>query len=181
LATNLAHVTQVQWSSNDTLLVIGSDGRGRGGVYEFRLTGERRVIAEEAGADPRTFDVALMGIEVVVKRREVLLSGPSRTSAASPDGRNFAFVEEDQIVVLDRHEQSQRWVPFSGVTGLDWQSELVAARGAELWSVPLNGHPPSKIAMPGNILPGFALHPDGKRIALTAGGESTEIWRVDLP
>jgi hypothetical protein len=34
--------------------------------------------------------------------------------------------------------------------------------------------------MPGNRAAGFSLHPDGKRVALTAGRSQSEIWSLSL-
>lgn len=188
LDTGLAHATMVRWSSNETLLVAGSDSRGRGGIYEFGLDGGRKAIAEEPGADPRSFDAAVSGADVIVRHgdeircgRQVLHRGPSFALAASPDGRSIAFAEQDAVVILDRATHTRRRISLAGVTSLDWRGELAAARGQELWILAPEGRAPVKVSLPGNTLAGFALHPDGKRMALTAGSESAEVWRVALP
>jgi Tol biopolymer transport system component len=188
LNTRLAHATMVRWSSNDALLVAGSDSRGRGGIYEFRLTGERKVIAEQPGADPRSFDAVVSGADIITKQgeeircgAELLHRGPTFALAASPDGHRVAFADESAVVILDRRTRARQRISLAGVTSLDWRNELVAARGQELWIIAGQGRAPAKVSLPGNALPGFALHPDGKRIALTAGGESAEVWRVNLP
>jgi hypothetical protein len=40
----------------------------------------------------------------------------------------------------------------------------------------VDGSAPRKLASPGNREGGFSLHPDGERIALTAGKTKSEVW-----
>ena len=65
--------------------------------------------------------------------------------------------------------RGEAWIQFEGVTELEWQRDLIAGRNAELWRIPLQGSAPQKLEGPGNREMGFSLHPDGKRLALTAG------------
>jgi hypothetical protein len=66
------------------------------------------------------------------------------------------------------------------LTELEWGRDLVAGRSAELWRIPVDGAPPVKIDSPGNRDSGFSLHPDGKRVAMTAGDSKSEIWVLPL-
>jgi hypothetical protein len=97
-----------------------------------------------------------------------------RHLAASPDGRLLAVCEADTIIVLDTDGRVSRKVPLNGVTELDWGPRLIAGTGADLWEIPAEGAP-RKLESPGNRQPGFSLHPDGKRIALTAGRISSDV------
>jgi hypothetical protein len=73
-----------------------------------------------------------------------------------------------------------RSIPFSGATELDWSCNLIAARGAELWRIPLDGSAPAPLETPGNRKPGFSVHPDGNRIALTVSNARSEVRALQL-
>ena len=83
----------------------------------------------------------------------------------------------ESIVLLGDNRRS---IPFPGVTELDWGRDLIAAKGAVLWRVPLDGTPPVELETPGNRKPGFNVHPDGNRIALTVSNARSEVWSISL-
>jgi Tol biopolymer transport system component len=197
LLPRLAHMEQVRWSPDGTsLLVSGTDGKGRGGLYI--------VDANSAAATPvvRDADAPFEGYEGVwadhgksvvylYRDREVrsrlLASGEESVLhkgaglhhlVASADGKTFAVASgEGSIIVLGNPERS---IPFNGVTELDWSCNLIAARGPELWRIPLDGSAPRRLETPGNRKPGFSVHPDGNRIALTVSNARSEVWALQL-
>ena len=60
---------------------------------------------------------------------------------ASPDGKAFAVASGGGSILILGDEA--RSIPFSGATELDWSCDLIAARGAELWRIPLDGSAPA--------------------------------------
>jgi hypothetical protein len=101
--------------------------------------------------------------------------------AASPDGKCFAAASGGQSIVLLCGGKT-RAIPISGVTELDWSHSLIAAKGPELWRIPLeDGAAPVQLDTPGNRRPGFSVHPDGNRIALTVSDARSEVRSMMLP
>jgi Tol biopolymer transport system component len=199
VAPKLAHIERVRWAPDGlSLLVSGSDNKGRAGVYRVDArTAAIEPVVEEAGAGFRGFDgvwakdgasVFYLHEGTELRRRHVS-SGREATLyraaglhgiVRSPDGRAVAVRGENVIVLVPTRSGEVRRIPFDGVTEVAWSADLVAARGTDLWRVPLDGSAPEKLNAPGNRAPGFSLHPDGKRIALTAGRTGTEIWTMKL-
>ena len=48
-----------------------------------------------------------------------------------------------------------------------------------LWSVPARGGAPNRIDLTMPLIRSLRIHPDGKRIAFTAGEELTEVWVLE--
>jgi len=197
LLPRLAHMEQIRWSPDGaSLLVSGSDGKGRAGLYI--------VDAKSAAVTPvvRDADAPFQGYEGVWSgdgksvvyvhrdsdvRSRLLSSGEERVLhkgtglhhlVASPDGKAFAVASGNGSILLLGEEA--RSIPFSGATELDWSCNLIAARGAELWRIPLDGSAPAPLATPGNRKPGFSMHPDGNRIALTVSNARSEVRALQL-
>jgi Tol biopolymer transport system component len=197
LLPKLAHIERARWSPDGkTLLVSGSDSKGRGGIYLVDArTGAARELAAEAGAPFRGYDAAwspdgrwlyyIRGDEL--RRREAGGEGESTlyragglgALAVSPDGKLLAAgLGGKAIVLLQAAGGEARMLPFEGLGELEWGQELIAGKDAELWRIALDGAAPVKISAPGNRAAGFSLHPDGKRIAMTAGNARSEVWAL---
>jgi Tol biopolymer transport system component len=197
LLPRLAHMEQIRWSPDGaSLLVSGSDGKGRAGLYI--------VDAKSAAVTPvvRDADAPFQGYEGVWSgdgksvvyvhrdsdvRSRLLSSGEESVLhkgagihhlVASPDGKTFAAASGGGSILLLGDEA--RSIPFSGATELDWSCNLIAARGAELWRIPLDGSAPAPLETPGNRKPGFSVHPDGNRIALTVSNARSEVRALQL-
>lgn len=201
LLPKLAHLERLRWSPDGkTLLVSGSDNKGRGGLYLVDArTGAVRPLLAESGAPFRGFDGAwsrdgqtvfyihsdseLRSREVEGGRESALYRGARlHHLAVSPDGKRLAVgVGDKSVALVPVAGGGPRLLPFDGLTELEWGRDLVAGRGAELWRLPLDGRAAVKLAAPGNRETGFSLHPDGERIALTAGNARSEIWVLPLP
>lgn len=196
LLPRLAHMEQIRWSPDSaSLLVGGSDGKGRAGLYI--------VDAKSAAVTPvvREADAPFRGYEGVWRedgRSIVYLHGSEARSrdlatgeetvlykgaglhhlVASPGGKSVAVASgTSSIVILGG---TPRTIPFPGITELDWSRDLIAAKGTGLWRIPLDDSPPVQLDTPGNRKPGFSVHPDGKQIALTVSNARSEIWALSL-
>ncbi|MEE9269623.1 MAG: hypothetical protein V3V49_05110 [Candidatus Krumholzibacteria bacterium] len=120
--------------------------------------------------------------------------------AYSPDGRRLAFFEAvqagDPTVVktipvsggepreLYTLEEGMR---FHGGVGLSWTPDgrhVIVGRPYaedkpdELWIIPANGGEPRKLNL-GFKVKHMSLHPDGRRIAFTAGKYTSEVWVME--
>ncbi len=200
LLPRLAHLERVRWSPDGkALLVSGSDNKGRGGLYAVDpQSAAATPVVTEAGAGFRGFEGLwavdgrsvfylhgageLRSREMDTGRESTLFRGARlRHLASSPDGRLLAVGEgEAGIVIIPAAGGPPRRLQFAGLTELEWGRELVAARGAELWRVPLDEGAPVRFESPGNRQSGFSLHPDGERVALTAGDIKPEVWVLPL-
>ena len=200
LLPELAHLERVQWSPDGkSLLVSGSDNKGRGGVYIVdAASGVVKPLASHAGAPFRGHDAAWSsdGRSVYYIRADKEVRGRDRESgaesviyrgdklrhlAASPDGRLLAVgIADRSIGRIPLRGGEPRVAPFAGLSELEWGRELVAERGAELWRIPVDGGAPVKLKSPGNREAGFSLEPRGDRIALTAGDARSEVWVLPL-
>jgi Tol biopolymer transport system component len=201
LAPRLAHLERLRASPDgNSLLVSGSDNKGRAGLFLVDAkTGAVTPMVSETGASFRGFegvwskdgklvfylygDDELRSRDVQSGRETTLYRGTRlRHLARSSDGALLALGEgEDSISIVPTADGEKRRIKFEGVTELEWQRDLIAGRGAELWRIPIEaGGAPQKLETPGNREMGFSLHPDGKRLALTAGKMRSEVWILNL-
>lgn len=124
------------------------------------------------------------------------------SSAVLPDGRHWAFVLKDQGTRSD----ALKVMPVSGgeprellrvvepeviqYGSVAWTRDgrkILFARGkstpqepkASLWQVPASGGEPVRVALAMDWMRDLRLHPDGHRLAFTAGLESAEVWVME--
>ena len=130
------------------------------------------------------------GQERVVHRPD----GFARGIALSPDGGQLALVvsKRDRSVLTvipaaggeAREIDPGRYIP---VNMLAWTADgrrllfgtHVNVAQREVWLVSADGGEPRKLDLDMERMSGFTMHPDGKRIAFTAGGYSNEIWVME--
>lgn len=127
---------------------------------------------------------------------------PGRTagdSSISPDGKWLAFREGNAPTSInimpaeggDIRELVRVEEPDSipGFGGLNWTPDgrhllFVRSTGAlnedrTVWKVPVAGGPAEKTELRASRLRDLHLHPDGRRVAFTAGEGSDEVWVLD--
>jgi WD40 repeat protein len=187
---------RLRWSPDGrALLVSGSDGKGRGGLFIVdTATAEARPVAWQAGSGGfagcwSRDGKAVYYIQGAQVRARDLASGKEtalynaaglRHIATSPDGKWLAVAGRDSIALVPLRDGHTRKLAFEESTELEWGADLMAARGTDLWRIPIDGGSSTKLEMPGNRMPGFSLHPDGLRVALTAGRTQSEVWAMSL-
>lgn len=161
----MAHIERVHWRADGkALLLSGSDGKGRGGIFTYDLETERTapLIAE--------------------------IGGPHKGYEFYPTKTGLLYLDNGKV--LNEQGEAQQSglpallaggpIPAEGVT--DWlpsAAGLFGIRGKDLLHFTPKGT--QRFPLPGNRQPGASISPDGKTIALTAGRESQQIWAFDLP
>ena len=120
--------------------------------------------------------------------------------SVSPDGKQLAVITSDtvtkaslcllvpvvggpakEILRVNQPQSLQsNLVAWSG----DGRAVIVrrqSAAGSELLLVPVSGASPVKLEVDASeiTVPTISVHPDGKQLAYTAGGDSTEVWVLE--
>lgn len=152
----MAHIERVHWRHDGQALYLGgSDGKGRGGIFEYEFATKRTqpLIAE--------------------------IGGPPKGYEFYPQAKGFVYLDGDAY----RDEKRQPANPFpANIKAItEWlpsPKALFGIRGDQLIRFSPEGQRQYKL--PGNRQPGASISPDGKTIAITAGRESQEIWSLDL-
>lgn len=151
----MAHIERVHWRPDGQALYLsGSDGKGRGGIFEFDLATQRteRAIAEYGGP-PKGYEFYPQGKTFVYRDGPTFrdeIGRPAHFPGQAPDITEW--LPTNQALFGIRHSTLIRFDP-------EGQKEY---------------------PLPGNRQPGAAISPDGKTIALTAGRETQQIWSLDL-
>ena len=119
----------------------------------------------------------------------------------SPDGWQLAFREslmgglkvisatgESRELLRFSQEEQEQGIQIGGVTWMPDGRHLLFSKGLrgnmELWRIPVDGGEPAKLglAMVGLGLKGLSVHPDGQRIAFSAGGgvgPTSALWVME--
>ena len=151
----MAHIERVHWRPDGQALYLsGSDGKGRGGIFEFDLVTQRtdRAVAE--------------------------YGGPPKGYEFYPQGKTFVYrdgpIFRDEIgrpaIFPGQAPEITEWLPTP--------HDLFGIRQSTLIRFDPEG--PKEYPLPGNRQPGASISPDGKTIALTAGRETQQIWSLDI-
>lgn len=129
------------------------------------------------------------GLETELRRGEV------NAPALSPDGRQLAFAENGKVMLMPAEGGDARELPMVPPPGglrpfvaLLWTPDgrhllLGYADNSsgriEIWRTPITGGEPQKTGLSAPLMQGARLHPDGRRIAFTAGERKFEVWLME--
>lgn len=163
---------------------------GRSIVFSTSTTGGGRVLLEH--------DLT-SGSDRIVYR--VPAGRTAGDSSISPDGRWLAFREGNAPSIIKvmpvaggearelvRVEQPDGIPGFGGINWTPDGRHLLFVRSTgdmnddrTVWQVAVAGGPAQKTELRADRLRDLHLHPDGRRVAFTAGEGSDEVWILDRP
>ena len=178
----LAHMERVGWTRDGkALLVSGSDGKGRGGVFRVdAMAGIVRALVAETDAPFRGYEAVDTGVGVVLARgRDLLLApdkvlhtGSSPLEALATDGRKVAFVDGGKVFVWNAGKVAEIG------SGKEWRA--LAWAGGEWLAAGAGGFVllPSGTSVGGTKATVTAVSVAGGNIALSARKPRSEIWAI---
>ncbi len=154
LPVKMAHLESVKWRPDGQALYIGgSDGKGRGGIFEFDLVSQRtRPVIAEIGGPPKGYEFHSHGSGFLYR---------DGTAWRNEKGEPASFPGTAAGV--------SEWLLTPG--------GLYGIRSGRLVRFTPDGE--ITYPLPGNRQPGASMSPDNKTIALTAGREGQEIWALE--
>jgi Tol biopolymer transport system component len=154
----MAHIERVHWRGDGQALYLsGSDGKGRGGIFEFDLATKRtRPVIAAIGGPPKGYEFYAQGKGFIYRDGENLKDEKGQPAKFTGIPANPNGITE--------------WLPSN--------QSLYGIRDNRLLRFDADGT--KEFPLPGNRQPGASISPDGKTIAITAGRESQEIWTLDL-
>lgn len=114
---------------------------------------------------------------------------------SSPAGRWLAFTQSDSegrevtLYAFDTREKKLRKfipLPAEGLESVSWSFDgngilvgVMQAGHSELWQIPLEGGGARKLRLPEGWNAEVSPHPDGHRVAFTAGRDFEEVWVIE--
>jgi Tol biopolymer transport system component len=131
------------------------------------------------------------------QEKSLYLAEPSmriRHLALAPDGRRLAFVSSEgtqaellRVMPADGGAARELFrLAGGGSTGAAWTPDgrnlILTSSGEdnhEIWRISLEGGRPLKIAIPADWQGSLRVHPDGRRVAFTAGNTRSEVWVME--
>ena len=180
LAPKLAHMESIQWSAaGQTLLVSGSDGKGRGGVFRVdSISGAVTPIDMNADAPYQVWPAAEGATLWIARGLDLISAGKTVHHAAAPieslavSGDRVAWIEQGQLHILGKS------TPSDAATALVWSgSHILAVRGSELWKLSPDA-PAERVARLAADVSALSIAKG--RIAFSAGRPRSEVWMVEV-
>ncbi len=183
LPAKLAHMERLRWMRDGAaLLISGSDGKGRGGVFQVdAATGAVKALTQSADAPFRGYDavdteagiVVARGAELAVLPDRTLYRGTAPLEALASDGKRVAFVEGAQVKLWDGTAVSTIG------SGKEWRA--LAAVGTSWIAAHSGGFEmlPATVDLGATRAVVTSLSVAGGYVAIGAGKLSSEIWALD--
>jgi Tol biopolymer transport system component len=183
--------------------------RSRPGEFRFQprwSADGKQVYFIHVQTQLKRHDLAVRDFESGRETELVRAERPSfiRQFALSPDGRHVAFTweadgqkkgclkvipatggEPRELFCTDESlifYETVRWTPdgryiLFGQKG--HSDDLAHHQTVELWRIPAEGGQPQKLGLAADLLRFLAVHPDGRRVAFTAGQSAAEVWVME--
>ncbi len=196
---------RVDVTSGAVTPIVGSEP----GEYRFQPAwspDNKTVYFIHADANLKRQDLAVRDFESGRETELVRAERPSfiRQFALSPDGRQVAFTweadgqkkgclkvipstggEPRDLFCTDEaflFYMTVRWTPdgryiLFGQKG--HSDDLAHHQTVEMWRIPAEGGQPQELGLVADLLRFLAVHPDGRRIAFTAGQYAAEVWVME--
>jgi Tol biopolymer transport system component len=166
----------------------------------------QRIYFIHTQTEPKLQNLAVRDFESGRETELVRAQNPSfiRHFALSPDGHQLAFTWEadgqkkgclkvipstggearelfcpDEAMIFYR---TVRWTPDGRyiLFGQKEHSDDIAHHQAvELWRIPADGGQPQKLGLAADLMRFLVIHPDGRRVAFTAGQYAAEVWVME--
>jgi len=185
IAPKLAHMERLRWSpDNKSLLISGSDGKGRSGLFRVDITSSQaRPIVWDDNASFRGIPGDWLDADRVViggsdLRERNLLTGDerlldkraARLVAVSAEGK-VAFASYNEVFRLD-----QGSVYKGEVTSLAWAAEELYVATPE--ALIAGGR---KLPLPDYDLGSLSIDPGARQLVYSGGRVANEVWSLKLP
>jgi Tol biopolymer transport system component len=156
----------------------------------------KSIFYSGADADTKGFVIRVRDLETM--REKELYRAPSISNLAlSTDGRQLAFTTWDpgtksqalKILPTGAGEPREllRLKKAEGITSIAWMPDGhhlllgkdVKGPATELWRIRTAGGEPQRLGLAMERLQHLGVHPDGRRIAFTAGSPKQEVWVLE--
>jgi len=177
----LCMTLQAVLSSDGKMLYRSMAERKGGKVVGGRVvarnlgSGEEKVIHHTRQDEVTVFDIALSPDGTQLATLNYAPSGHrlyvSPVSGENPDSPPLCSARES----LGETFRAIAWLP-DGKSLLAGMNRPLTT--GELWRIPLDGGPPQKHPLPFMSL-GLHVHPDGRRIGITAWNQVSEVWALE--
>ena len=176
------YMSGLVWSPDGKAIFYGRDEYGShtpGIVIRDLETGqERGIVRADPGGSPASFDVSPDGQWVVFRSFDQATGLVGLKVVASAGGA---------LRELVRLGKGQNMPVFGAVVWSPDGSQVIFTKGGtspqgmrfELWRVPAEGGKAQKMDLAMDALRDMRIHPDGQRIAYTAGADTQEVWVME--
>ncbi len=166
---------------------------------------EKEIFYRRRDRTTKQSSLIVRSLETGEEKELYRVAAPSflRNSALSRDGRQLALTTNDPttrsevLMVIPAAGGEPRELlrlqepePITPLGGLAWTpdgSQILFLRGRlslqkqtfTLWRIPVQGGEPQKLELAMDQLRDMTLHPDGRRVAFTAGQYKAEVWVLE--
>lgn len=182
----LAHMESLAWTHDGkALLISGSDGKGRGGLFRVELeSGKLAPVDAQAEAPFKGYLAADTKSGMWVAREgkiwrdgKVVYEAKGEVSALAAGEGMVAAIDKGSLRILDGGNvravgERTDW------SGAAWSGDrLIAVAGDELWLISADGSESRRLARA--AAPIGAVSAGARGIAFSAGKARSEIWVID--
>lgn len=177
--THLAHMEHLAFRNSD-LLISGSDGKGRGGLFQVDpASNTAKPLTREHDAPHRGFPAAgsywAKGSQIL-KNDQTVASFPSEVHALALYRNNRLAVATGTGLYID-----SKLILKSTVKALAWHPDnqhIIYSDSSNLFLLHLPSLTATKILQTTDPIDSITLHPDGHQLLFASGRARTQIWAV---